>query len=143
MMILLVGHACAPNRGSEPGLTWQLAWHLSRRHDVWVMTNARFREVIEQQLKATPNDKLHFVWIKTSSDYLNRRAWQSERILRVEYVFWQRAVLREASRLHRRYQFDLVHHLSWGTISAPPLLWRLPIPMVWGPVGGAQTTPRA
>jgi glycosyltransferase involved in cell wall biosynthesis len=52
-------------------------------------------------------------------------------------------VLREARRQHHQHQFDLVHHLSWGTISAPPLLWRLPIPLVWGPVGGAQTAPPA
>jgi glycosyltransferase involved in cell wall biosynthesis len=61
----------------------------------------------------------------------------------LHYVLWQRAVLREARRQHRRHKFDLVHHLSWGTISAPPLLWRLPIPLVWGPVGGAQTAPPA
>lgn len=142
MKILLAGHACAPNRGSEPGLTWQFAWHLSGRHEVWVMTNARFKEVIEQQLKSTPNDQLHFIWI-TTPEYLYRRASRSELILRMNYVFWQRAVVREAARLHRRHQFDLVHHLSWGTISAPPRLWRLPIPLVWGPVGGAQTAPRA
>src|SRR4030095_7256423 len=76
-------------------------------------------------------------------EYLYRRASQSELILRIHYMVWQRAVVREAARQHRRYQFDLVHHLSWGTISAPPLLWRLPIPLVWGPVGGAQTAPRA
>jgi glycosyltransferase involved in cell wall biosynthesis len=106
------------------------------------MTNARFKDVIEQQLKSTPNGKLHFIWIKTP-EYLYRRASQSELILRIHYMVWQRAVVREAARQHRRYQFDLVHHLSWGTISAPPLLWRLPIPLVWGPVGGAQTAPRA
>jgi glycosyltransferase involved in cell wall biosynthesis len=37
----------------------------------------------------------------------------------------------------------LVHHVSWGTISEPPLLWKLPIPFIWGPVGGGQTTPPA
>lgn len=142
MKILLVGHACAPNRGSEPGLTWQFAWHLSRRHEVWVMTNVRFKQVVEEQLEATPNDKLHFIWI-TTPEYLYRRASQSELILRMHYVFWQHAAMREAARQHRRHQFDLAHHLSWGTISAPPRLWRLPIPLVWGPVGGAQTAPRA
>ena len=142
MKVLIVGHACAPNRGSEPGLTWQFAWHLSRLHEVWVMTNARFKKGIEQQLASTPNDKLHFIWIQ-SPWRLEGRGLQSERTLRLRYLFWQRRVLREARRQHRRQRFDLVHHLSWGTISAPPLLWRLPIPLVWGPVGGAQTAPRA
>lgn len=142
MKVLLVGHACAPHRGSEPGLTWQFAWHLSRRHEVWVMTNARNQEAIERQLESTPNDKLHFIWIKTPK-FLVRRLSKSDLILRLHYMFWQRAVAREAAQQHRRCQFDLVHHLSWGTISAPPRLWRLPIPLVWGPVGGGQTAPAA
>jgi len=142
MKILLVGHACAPDRGSEPGLTWQFAWHLSQRHDVWVMTNARFKEPIEQQLALTPNHKLHFIWVLPPKLGPMQKIF-SERSLRLRYIFWQRVVLREASRQHRLHQFDLVHHLSWGTISAPPLLWRLPIPFVWGPVGGAQVTPRS
>jgi len=142
MKVLIVGHACAPNRGSEPGLTWQFAWHLSRLHEVWVMTNGRFQKGIEQQLASTPNDKLHFIWIQSPWPF-GGRGPQSERTLRLRYLFWQRRVLRDARRQYRRHRFDLVHHLSWGTISAPPLLWRLPIPLVWGPVGGAQTAPRA
>jgi hypothetical protein len=43
MRVLLVGHACGPDRGSEPGGTWNLAWQLSRFHDVWVMTDPQFR----------------------------------------------------------------------------------------------------
>ena len=61
----------------------------------------------------------------------------------MHYLFWQRAVLREARRQHLRHNFDLVHHLSWGAISAPPLVWRLRIPFVWGPVGGGQIAPAA
>lgn len=142
MKILLVGHACAPDRGSEPGLTWQFAWHLSRLHEVWVITNARFKRRIEEELAINPNDQLHFIWVLPPRVDPNQMT-SSERTLRWRYLFWQRAVLQEARRQHERHRFDLVHHLSWGTISAPPLLWRLPIPFVWGPVGGAQTTPRA
>src|SRR6185503_11086875 len=97
MKILLVGHACAPNQGSEPGLTWQFAWHLSRIHEVWVMTNARSRDAIEKQLALTPNPNLHFCWIDAQS-YLGRQRPQTELSLRVNYLFWQRAVLREARR---------------------------------------------
>jgi len=142
MKILLVGHSCAPDRGSEPGLTWQFAWHLSQLHEVWVMTSVRSRERIEKQLALGANPNLHFLWIDVPK-YLKGQRAQTELTLRLRYLFWQRAVLREARREHQRQHFDIVHHLSWGTISAPPSLWRLPIPLVWGPVGGAQTAPRA
>jgi glycosyltransferase involved in cell wall biosynthesis len=143
MKILLVGHSCRPNSGSEPGLTWQFAWHLSRFHEVWVMATASSRESVEQQLALTPNRKLHFIWIPSPRFFERWPNAYRELTLRLRYLFYQRAGLREAGRQHHRHQFDLVHHLSWGTISAPPLLWRLPIPLVWGPVGGAQTAPPA
>jgi glycosyltransferase involved in cell wall biosynthesis len=142
MKILLVGHACSPDRGSESGLTWQFAWHLSRIHEVWVITDPQFRDEIDRYLEVHPNARLHFVWVGLPPRWDPRRPG-SEKRLRLHYVFWQRAVLREARRQHRQHKFDLVHHLSWGTISAPPLLWRLPVPLVWGPVGGGQTAPPA
>jgi glycosyltransferase involved in cell wall biosynthesis len=107
------------------------------------MANASSKESVEQQLALTPNRNLHFIWIQTRLHFERWPVAYRELTLRLRYLFWQRAVLREARRQHHRHQFDLVHHLSWGTISAPPLLWRLPIPLVWGPVGGGQTAPPA
>lgn len=143
MKILLVGHACAPDTGSETGLTWQFACHLSRRHEVWVITDPQFRSDIERHLESHPNANLHFIWVGLPPRWDPRRTPGSDKGLRLHYVLWQCAVLREARRQHLQHNFELVHHLSWGTISAPPLLWRLPIPLVWGPVGGAQTAPSA
>jgi len=141
MKVLIVGHACCPDRGSEPGLTWHFAWHLSLVHEVWVMTDPQFRAEIERYLERRPNANLNFVWVGLPPRWDPRRTPGSDKGIRLHYLFWQRAVLREARQLHRKENFDVVHHLSWGTISAPPQLWRLPIPFVWGPIGGGQTTP--
>jgi glycosyltransferase involved in cell wall biosynthesis len=124
-------------------MTWNFAWQLSLSHEVWVMTDPQFREDIERYLKSRPNPNLHFAWVSLPALLDPRQSVDSEKGLRLHYVLWQRAVLKEARRLHGIHNFDLVHHVSWGTISAPPLLWRLPIPFVWGPVGGAQTAPMA
>lgn len=143
MKILLVGHACGPDRGSEPGVTWNFAWQLSLAHEVWVMTDPQFRADVERYLELHPNANLNFVWVGLPPRWDPRRTPGSDKGIRLHYLFWQRAVLREARQLHRKQNFDVVHHLSWGTISAPPLLWRLPVPFVWGPIGGGQTTPAA
>ncbi|HVQ40495.1 MAG TPA: glycosyltransferase family 4 protein [Pyrinomonadaceae bacterium] len=143
MKVLLVGHACGPDRGSESGVTWNFAWQLSQAHEVWVMTDPQFREDIERHLELHPNPNLKFVWVGLPPRWDPRRTPGSDKGIRLHYLFWQRAVLREARLLHSQQNFDVVHHLSWGTISAPPLLWRLPIPFVWGPIGGGQTTPAA
>lgn len=142
MKVLLVGHACSPDRGSEYAVTWNFAWHLSRSHEVWVITHPKFREEVESYLTRRPNPKLRFVWLGLN-DYWDPWSKFRDRGLHLHYVIWQHKVLREALRLHRVHHFDLVHHVSWGTISEPPLLWKMPIPFVWGPVGGGQTTPPA
>jgi glycosyltransferase involved in cell wall biosynthesis len=58
-------------------------------------------------------------------------------------MLWQRYAARLAERLCQEEEFDVVHHVSWGTVGAPPLLYRLARPVVWGPLGGGQTMPSA
>ena len=115
--------------------------HLSRQHEVWVITDPQFREDIERYLESHPNPQLHFEWVTLSPTWDPRRSVGSDKGLRFHYLLWQRVVLRKARDLHDKHHFDVAHHVSWGTISAPPQLWRLPIPFVWGPIGGGQTAP--
>jgi glycosyltransferase involved in cell wall biosynthesis len=141
LKVLLVGHACSPFLGSEPGFTWNWACHLSSFHDIWVLTHPQFREEIEQYLEDHQELQINFEWLNLP-DY--RDPWKplrGERGIRPHYLLWQRAALNKASKLLEREQFDLIHHVSWGTVSAPPSLWKLPVPLVWGPLGGGQTTP--
>ena len=143
MKVLLVGHACSPIHGSEPSFTWNWAWHLSALHDVWALVHPHERKAVEDFLRTHPNPKLRFIWITPSPRWDPWKPTRGERLIRLHYLLWQRAALNRAIELHRHHHFDLVHHVSWGTVSAPPLLWRLSIPFVWGPVGGAQTAPPA
>jgi glycosyltransferase involved in cell wall biosynthesis len=107
------------------------------------MTDPQFKPEIERYLELHPNANLHMIWVGLPPRWDPHRTPGSDKGLRLHYLFWQHVVLREARRQHLKQNFDLVHHVSWGTISAPPLLWRLRIPFVWGPVGGAQTAPPA
>ncbi len=142
MKILLVGHACGPNLGSEPGLTWNWALQLSLRHRVWAIVHPEHRAEIEKYLGCSPIPNLTFEYV-TLPRYLDPwRPERGEKGLRLHYILWQHAALRAAQRLHRQVGFDLSHHVSWGTVGVVPLLWKLPIPFFWGPVGGAQVAPR-
>jgi glycosyltransferase involved in cell wall biosynthesis len=143
LKVLLVGHACGPGLGSEPGNTWNWAWQLSSHHHVWVICHPVYRDRVERFLAEHPNPNLRFAWVSLSP---HRDPWdptRGERGIRLHYLLWQRAAFREASRLCAMHHIDLAHHISWNTLSAPPLLWRLPIPFIWGPVGGGQTAPPA
>ena len=143
LRLLLVGHGCAPGLGSEPGNTWNWAWQLSSQHQVWVICHPVYRDRVERFLAEHPNPNLCFMWVSLPRHWDPWNPVRGERRIRFHYLLWQRAAFREVSRLCGMQHFDLVHHVSWNTLSAPPLLWRLPIPFVWGPVGGGQTAPSA
>lgn len=138
--ILIVGHACLPESGSELGVTWNWAWHLASKHRVWVITHGHFCPVIEDYMRANPRPNLRFIWVGPLGRW---DPWNGivSRGIRLHYVLWQRAVVRAAERLIESEPIDIVHHVSWNTLSAPPLLWRTGKPFVWGPIGGGQTLP--
>src|SRR5439155_26800218 len=66
---------------------------------------------------------------------------RSKVALAVHYLLWLKLAHRKAIALHARIGFHVVHHVSVGTVNAPPPFWKLPVPLVWGPVGGAQRLP--
>src|SRR5262245_27432695 len=118
MKVLLVGHACCPNRGSELGLTWNWAWHLSQRHQIHVLTHPQHREEIEAHLAKHPNPNLKFGWVTLPSiiDPWVPGKRDNGLAIHLHYLIWQYLVYGEALRLHQADGFDLVHHVSWGTI---------------------------
>ncbi len=144
MKILIVGHACAPGLGSEPGFTWNWAWQMSRMHEVWVITHPEYKDRVDSFLASHPNDCVHFVWVvpKSRFDYWTPGSNQ-ERGIRLHYWLWVREAYRQAASLNGQVHFDLVHHVSLSTIALPPPFWKLPVPAVWGPVGGGQSFPPA
>lgn len=143
MKVLIVGHACSPRRGSELAFTWNWSWELSHMHEVWVLTHPQERKYIEGFLATHPNRNLHFVWVMVPRWLDTWNPATDKNVSPLHYILWQRAALRQATALHSQIGFDVVHHVSWGTVSEPPPLWRLPIPFVWGPVGGGQVSPKA
>jgi glycosyltransferase involved in cell wall biosynthesis len=142
MRILLTGHGCAPNMGSEPGVTWNWAVNLAKTNDVWVITHEYFRPAIESYLAAHPMPRLHFTYVGRLGRW-DMLHLPSLRGIRLHYLFWRHRVLKIARELDEQHDFDIMHHVSWNTVSSPPLLWRLNKPFVWGPVGGGQVTPVA
>ena len=55
------------------------------------------------------------------------------------YRRWLEAALRDVET--QAQQYDVAHHVTMGSFHHGCMLWRLPIPLVYGPVGGGQTAP--
>jgi glycosyltransferase involved in cell wall biosynthesis len=141
MKVLLIGHACGPGLGSEPGGTWNWAWHLSHLHQVWLLSHPEHRQEVEDLLAANPNPNLRVLWVEPRTRFDPWKPEHGERGIRLHYILWLSEAYRQAELLNRQVRFDVAHHVSWGTVSAPPPFWKLPVRSVWGPIGGGQRAP--
>jgi glycosyltransferase involved in cell wall biosynthesis len=54
---------------------------------------------------------------------------------------WQIAAYLRARSLHERIGFDVIHHVTYVRYYTPSFLSLLPVPFLWGPVGGGETAP--
>ena len=143
MKVLLSAYSCKPNYGSEEGNGWNWAWHLAELgHEVWVLTLVENKEAIEEELASQPISNLHFVYVAIPQAIkrfvkvpIGDFSWQTE------YLGWQQRVGKIAKRLDEEHEFDIVHHVTWATITAGSRLWRLDKPFIFGPVGGGQVAP--
>lgn len=134
MRVLLSAFACCPGKGSEPGTGWHWAEALAELgHEVTVLTTSRNRKEI---LVRCPQG-VHFRFI----DMPTSRIPRVSKILWTYDIYgrWQDAALRLVEA--EAQQYDVVHHVTYGGLHLGSPLWRLPIPLVYGPIGGGQTAP--
>lgn len=135
MRILLSAFQCSPRWGSEPGSGWHWATQLARMgHEVTVLTIPEMREDI---LAAEPEPAIDFQFIDLPGTRL-RRVSDSLATYTV-YRRWQDAAF--AHVRGRGGEFDVAHHVTWGGLHLGSQLWRLPVPLIYGPIGGGQTAP--
>lgn len=137
MNVLVSAYACLPGEGSEPGMGWNWGKQIARFHRAWIVTLPANRPRIEAALAAEPIAQIEFVYFDIPLAALCRRMGT-----RFHYYLWHLAVHRLGRRLHRQVGFDLVHHTTHGTYWMPNLLALLPMPFVWGPIGGGESAPR-
>jgi len=142
LKVLVSAYACEPGKGSEPGVGWNWVKQIACFADeVWVITRANNREVIEEALAREPLPNVHWVYFD-----LPRwaRFWKKgRRGVHLYYYLWQIGIYFLARRLHRKVGFHLVHHVTFGNYWMPSFLALLSVPFIWGPVGGGESAPRA
>ncbi len=143
MKILISAYACDPYRGSEAGVGWRAVCRIAQRHDVCVLTNPHNQEGWERAAGEgliPPNIQVRFVQGSTScsrSRFVARfQSW-------LNYASFNRRVFADALAWHAEEHFDLCHQVTIAGWRMPSPLWKLPIPFIWGPIGGAGQIPRS
>ena len=150
--VLISAYAVSPSRGSEPSVGWNLCVHLAHHHDVTVLCSPGepplrtiLRDEIAEHVQQNgPIAGLTFCFVDAPplGYFCQRESLLMRRTLYYAgYRSWQLEAYHAAVRLHAEQPFDVAHQLNITGFREPGYLWKLPLPFVWGPVGGAANTP--
>lgn len=140
MKILLSCFACEPGLGSEEGIGWNMALQAAKYNETWVLTRTFCRPFIEAELARNPVPNLHFIYLDPfgwSEDWKGKQG-----LLQLHYYLWQIWGYFVARQLHRQIGFDLTQHVTYVKYWSPSFIALLPVPFIWGPVGGAEKAPK-
>ena len=141
MRVLLSAIACHPELGSEAKVGWDAAQAVAEQHECHVITHIGSKKAIEQKQAEGNATQIKFHYF--GSEF----TWHPSRFvarLQSWLIFrkWQCELLPFAAALHRRFVFDLTHQVTYVTWRLASPLWKLPVPFIWGPVGGISSMPR-
>lgn len=141
MKLLVSAYACDPYRGSEPGVGWAAVCRIARKHEVFVLTDDHNRMGWEKaRAEGDIPSSVHVRFLRhykpcSANRFIaHLQSWQS-------YAAFNRLVLQAAREWHGQIGFDLCHQVTIASWRLPSPLWQLPIPFVWGPLGGAGYIP--
>ncbi|MDB2321131.1 glycosyltransferase [Amylibacter sp.] len=143
--ILVSAYACSPYQGSEAGVGWGFVKELSATDNLTVFVEQKFQNDIEDYCHRNSQESVstvNFIFVKrTRLDFL-RMVYPPSYYW--TYRLWQWNVYRIAKNLIRTpgKRFDLCHHLTMVGFREPGFLYRLELPFVVGPVGGAGFFPK-
>lgn len=137
--VLLSAFACDPTKGSEPGNGWNWAEGLAKRgNSVHCLT----RVVGKSGISGREVDKrliFHYIILPLGLEKLYGKGGAS---MYLYYLLWQWFAYRYAKKLAKTVSFDVVQHVTWGSIQMGSFLYKLDIPFIFGPSGGGQEAPQ-
>ncbi|WP_335337728.1 hypothetical protein [Nostoc piscinale] len=144
MKILISAYACEPGQGSEPGVGWNFAQQMSKYHQVWVLTSNCHRFAIEAELARKSPSNLNFIYLDPFGLIIDwsQKGKLTQKWVYLHYYLWQITAYLVSRKLHQKISFDIVHHVTYVKYNSPSFLCLLPIPFIWGPVGGGEFTPK-
>jgi len=143
MKLLISSYACAPNRGSEHAVGWTWVTQTHRLgHQVWALVAPNHEDSILRACQEL-QELAGITWL-----FPKVPGWPLKQAIEPEWertynLLWQVSATMAACKLHANVGFDVVHHLTWGGVRAPTFLGLVGRPLILGPLGGGETSPRS
>jgi glycosyltransferase involved in cell wall biosynthesis len=140
--VLLSAFVCEPNKGSEAGNGWNWAYYLSKKgFEVHVITTSLGKAAIEKALSEKNITNLHFHYVD-HTDFWGKAFYWNVATMYTAYLLWQRKIYTLAKKLHQAKHFDVVQHVTWGSVKMGSMLYKLKATrFIYGPVGGGHNAP--
>ena len=139
LKIFISAYACEPQKGSEPGIGWNVVNELAKYHEVHVLTRSNNREAIEAALigrsEAVP--VFHYYDLPKWLTFWKKR----RRGYHLYYYLWQYGAFFRYRHWVDTFGFDIVQHLTFANFSMPSLFMLCKATTVWGPIGTIPTPP--
>lgn len=141
MKILYIAFACNPYVGSEAFCGW--SWPLAMRKycEVYVVTRKENKTGIEKYIREHKINDIKFFYYDIP-DAINIY-YKSGKMYMLYSVLWQTTSLSFIKKLHEQYHFDYIHQVTLGDFRLINPAWKLKSKFIFGPVGGAQLTPKS
>ena len=137
--VILSAYSCDPSKGSEPGNGFNWAKYLANYgHEVYCITTSKGKKAIEEQANGIVNLEFGYVDLPFGLDKIY---YWSLLGMYAHYLIWQWTAYRHAKKIHKQRPYDLVHHVTWGSLQQGSFMYKLPIPLIFGPAGGGQSAP--
>jgi glycosyltransferase involved in cell wall biosynthesis len=137
--VLVQAYACSPDWGSEEGVGWNYVLALSEKCELHIVVQEKYRQSINRYLEREPVKNLTFHFLGHTT--FERLLMKTGLTYYIAYRLWQKRAYFHAIQLHAIHHFDLTHVLTYIGFRTPGYFCQLPVPAVWGPIGGAQNYP--
>ena len=146
--LLILAFAISPTKGSEFSVAWNYVVKMSRYNRLTVFYGVSGEylgdcDEMEEFIKTKGVPNVRFVCIKPSKwtsalNWCNRHNFFNYTFY-FAYHAWQKHVYKEAKRLVQKEKFDLIHFIGPTGFREAGYLWKLGLPYIWGPIGGANS----
>jgi len=132
LKIFISAYACEPEKGSEPGIGWNVVNELAKYHEVHVLTRANNRPSIEAALAGRENAPVfHYYDLPKWLTFWKKK----RRGYHLYYYLWQYGAYFKYRGFVNNAGFDIVQHLTFANFAMPSLFMFAKPLTVWGPIG--------
>ena len=140
--IILSAYACEPEVGSEHGIGWGwINFLLQNNFKVEVITRLSNKNKIVSYLKYKNIKKITFHYYDLKGFFLDISKGKNNPNSYFYFIIWQLMIFFKYKKYIKKNNFDIVQHVTFGSMRFPSFLGLCHKNFLFGPVAGLENIP--